>query len=209
MNFEIPNHTKAILLDLGGVLLQLDLQKTFDAFAQLGFQHFEKQFDSYSGSPFIEDFEEGKISNEMFITEVKKRCSPNTSTTAILDAWNAMLGDFPVPIFELLQQLKKDYKLFLYSNTNALHVAYLNQYYQHRFGESGIAMLFDKIYYSHILGIRKPHKEGYIQIMEEQHVQPNELFYIDDGSMHIATAKSLGIQSLLWKQNAPLTDASI
>jgi glucose-1-phosphatase len=101
---QIPNGTKALLLDLGGVLIDLHLQRTFDAFHQLGFLNFENHFDSYSGSPFIETFEEGKMSNEDFINILKQHCKPDTSTHQILEAWNAMLGDVPQEKFLQLQQ---------------------------------------------------------------------------------------------------------
>jgi glucose-1-phosphatase len=200
---QIPNGTKALLLDLGGVLIDLHLQRTFDAFHQLGFLRFEQHFDSYSGSPFIEIFEEGKMSNDDFIATLKKHCKPDTTTDQILTAWNAMLGDVPQEKFRQLQQWSKEYKVFLYSNTNALHVAHLNLYYNLTFGENVFQNCFTKMYYSQELGIRKPHKEGYLKIMEEQQLQPQDIFYIEDGTMHLATAQSLGLQCLLWKQNAP------
>ncbi len=197
----IPNGTKAILLDLGGVLLNLYLQKTFDAFEQLGFNDFNKHFDSYSGSKFIEDFEEGKTSEENFINILKENCNVNTTTLQVLNAWNAMLADVPLHKFEQMQEWKKEYKLFLFSNTNALHVAHLHQYYDAQFGKDVFQNQFNKIYYSQELGLRKPHKEGFIKIIEEQKLQPNEIFYIDDGEKHIATANSLGVNCLLWKMN--------
>lgn len=199
----IPEGTKAILFDLGGVLLNLNLQKCFDAFEKLGFQNFNQHFDSYSGSPFIEDFEEGKISTEDFIHTIQKYCAKGTTTHQILDAWNAMLGEVPHEKFEQLMQWKKNYNLLLYSNTNALHVAFLHQYYDNTFGKNVFQQCFSKIYYSQEIGIRKPKKEGYQLIMQEQHLVAHEIFYIEDGKQHVATAKELGINTLHWTPNAP------
>jgi glucose-1-phosphatase len=99
--------------------------------------------------------------------------------------------------------MSQEYKVFLYSNTNAIHVAHLNLYYNRTFGENVFQNCFDKMYYSQELGIRKPHKEGYLQIMEEQQLLPNELFYIEDGKQHVATAKEIGISTLQWIPNTP------
>ncbi len=205
MKLEIPSNCTTLLFDLGGVLLDINLQKTNEAFHQLGFQEFENHFDSYSGSPFIERLEEGNLSEEDFIETAKKYCNQNTTSQQIIDAWNALIGIVPLSKFELLKTLKKQYKILLYSNTNAIHVAFLNNYYNSTFGENEVQQSFDKIYYSHELKIRKPHKEGFLQILKEQNLLPEEVFYIDDGAMHIATAKSLRIQTLLWKKNAPFT----
>jgi glucose-1-phosphatase len=201
MKLEIPENCTSLLFDLGGVLLDIHLQKTNEAFLAIGFQGFEKHFDSYSGSPFIETLEEGKMTNEEFIAIAKTYCNEGTTDEQIIIAWNALIGIFPKEKFELLQQLKKKYKIFLYSNTNAIHVAYLNNYYNTTFGENIIQNCFTKIYYSHILQIRKPNAAGFLQIMKEQNVRPQEIFYIDDGAMHISTAKDLCIQTQLWKQN--------
>lgn len=205
--FSLPLPTKAILFDLGGVLLDLHMEKTFAAFAKLGFAGFEKHFDSYSGSPFIELFEEGNMTPDEFIQTIKTYCTPDTPTDKILDAWNAMLGNVSKEKVTMLQQLQKKYRLFLYSNTNALHVAYLHRYYNHLFGNGVFQQCFSKIYYSHELGIRKPQEAGFLKIMEEQQLKPEEIFYIDDGAMHIATAKKLGLHCLHWKMNNDITSA--
>ncbi len=201
MILTIPNNTKALLLDLGGVILQLKLQATFTAFEALGCHHFNTYFDSYSGAPFIESYEEGKITNEAFVQEVLTTCYPGTTIEQVHIAWNAMLGTIPQATITYLAQLSTQYKLILYSNTNALHVAYLTQYYNQAFGMCTFQNLFTHIYYSHILGIRKPHASGFVTILEQQQLMPNQVYYIDDGVQHIATATTLGIPNRLWLQN--------
>lgn len=198
---NIPSGCTTLLFDLGGVLLNLNLQKTYNAFAALGYTNFSTHFDSYSGAPFIETFEVGVLSNEQFINTCITQCYKGTTTTQVLHAWNEMLGDFMHHKLALLQQLSKYYKILLYSNTNALHVAHLHQYYNHTFGTNTVQNVFTKIYYSNEIGIRKPNAEGFVLIMEEQQLQPQQIFYIDDGAMHIATGKQLGMHTLLWQQN--------
>jgi glucose-1-phosphatase len=205
MIYKIPENITAIIFDLGGVLLDLDLQKTFDAFEALGFNGFDQHFDSYSGSPFIETFEEGKMTNEAFIATVKTYCNEGTTTEQILTAWNAMLGPLQPQKVELLQQLKKQYKLFLYSNTNALHVAHLHLYYNTTFGSETFRNMFEKIYYSNELSIRKPNASGFLKIMEEQNLQAQNTLFIDDGKMHIASAKDLGLVTIQWIQNEDIS----
>jgi glucose-1-phosphatase len=205
MIYKIPENITSIIFDLGGVLLDLDLQKTFDAFDALGFKGFDQHFDSYSGSPFIEIFEEGKMTNEAFIATAKTYCNEGTTTAQVLTAWNAMLGPLQPQKIEMLELLRKRYKLFVYSNTNALHVAYLQKYYTTTFGNETFKNIFEKIYYSNEFGIRKPNTEGFLKIVEEQHLVPQDTLFIDDGKMHIAAAKTLGIKTLQWIQNEDIS----
>jgi putative hydrolase of the HAD superfamily len=205
LKINIPGHTKALLLDLGGVLIDLQMHRTYEAFDCLGFKNFDQHFDSYSGSTFIEAYEEGKSSSEEFLSCLLNKCNPGTTTAQVIAAWNALLANVPFEKYAQLNKWNKQYDLYLYSNTNALHVAHLNQYYNQRFGVGKFQGLFKKIYYSHELGIRKPSEAGYLHIMKEQNLLPNELYYIEDGSLHFATAQRLGIPGQLWIMNEPFT----
>ncbi len=201
MKITIPEGKKAILLDLGGVLLDLKMQNTFDAFAQLGCTDFYQHFDSYMGTAFIEDFEEAKISEAAFIETLKQYCAPTTTHVQVVKAWNAMLGTLPKHKLAQLQIWKTQYQIFLYSNSNTIHAQHFFNEINQTFGINTFQNCFNKMYFSFDLKIRKPKTEGYLHIMEEQHLQPHEIFYIEDGKMHAATAQSLGIETLVWQMN--------
>lgn len=52
--------------------------------------------------------------------KISKVCSKKE----IIDAWNAMIVEFPEENWLLLNELKTKYKLFLMSNTNIIHYNY-------------------------------------------------------------------------------------
>ncbi|MEI9935531.1 MAG: hypothetical protein WDM71_11935 [Ferruginibacter sp.] len=110
---------KNILFDLGGVLLNIDYNKTSVAFQKLGVQNFDELFSQFTANELFEKLETGKITKEHFYLEMAKHTYPGTQQTQIEEAWNAMLLDFRISSFEFFEPLKNKYNLYLLSNTNS------------------------------------------------------------------------------------------
>lgn len=185
-----------IIFDLGGVLLNIDYKKTAKAFEDLGITEFDKHFSQVNASPLFEDLELGKINPSMFFDGIRQLTELSLSDHQITTAWNAMLLDFPIENFKLLQSLKSTYRLFLYSNTNIIHYNAFQQIFQKATGETLLDICFEKAYYSHIMGQRKPYKEGFQIIIQENSLNPNQTLFIDDTLVNIETAKSLSLKTL-------------
>lgn len=194
-----------IIFDLGGVLLNIDYHKTIQAFENLGIKDFEKQFSQVNAAPLFEDLELGKITPEAFFDGVRALAKLSLSNQEIITAWNAMLLDFPMENFTLLQSLKTSYKLFLYSNTNSIHYDAFQQIFQKTTGHPLLDECFQKAYYSHLMGKRKPYKEGFQTILQENNLVPEQTLFIDDTLPNIKTAKSLGLKSILISQKLKIT----
>jgi glucose-1-phosphatase len=145
-----------IIFDLGGVLLNLDIQKTEDAFVNMGVKDFKNLFALGHAASFFKEYEVGLISDDEFLDALQKLAGTQHERALVVDGWNAMLRDFPVERIQLLIQLKKKYRLFLFSNTNAIHLAAFQQTYANAFGGNLLDNLFEKAYYSHDIKLRKP-----------------------------------------------------
>jgi len=124
---------KNIIFDLGGVIINLNNQLTEDAFVALGTKPFREYFGHGHAAAFFKDYEVGKISDRQFIDAVKELTGISASDQEIVRAWNALLLDFPPERIRLLKELGKRYRLFLFSNTNALHLAALQKIYRDTF----------------------------------------------------------------------------
>ncbi len=83
------------------------------------------------------------------------------------------------------------------SNINSIHYDYVHDYLKRDFGLDNNDKFFEKIYYSHLVGKRKPGREIFEQVLQENKLKPEETLFIDDSPQHIATAKELGIQTYL------------
>lgn len=186
-----------IIFDLGGVLLNLDYNATESAFKALGVHDFKERYSQLAQNTFFDDWETGRISREDFIAGMREASGiKHLSDEQILAAWNAMLLDFPLRRLQILQQLRIHYDLFLLSNTNEVHEAMFNETLMKTCGFNSIAHFFDKVYFSHRVGMRKPGKEVFKRILEENDLKPGHTLFIDDSPQHIETAKSLGIQTI-------------
>jgi len=140
-------------------------------------------------------YEIGLISSEEFIAGLKKLI-PNASLEQLTDSWNAMLLDLPDYRLEFLENLAREgkYRLFLLSNTNALHIPHvaskmgLEKF--ERFRSS-----FEQFYLSHEIHLRKPDSEIFRFVLKNNGLKPEETFFVDDTKINTDAAASLGIRT--------------
>ena len=181
----------AILFDLGGVILNIDYQLTISAFEKLGMTNPSLFYSKKAQSSLFDKIELGKIGGPFFLKKLQKY-SKNAKYTEVENAWNAMLLDIPQNRLSLIKNLTNTYKIFLLSNTNEIHIKAFREKLGKKKWEA-FSSLFDKIYLSHQIGLRKPNKETFELILNQNCLRPNEVFFIDDSYQHIETAKILGI----------------
>ena len=184
---------KSIIFDLGAVLLNISYQKTIEEFDKLGIKNSSTFYSKKLQTNIFNLLETGEISESDFIKEIQKHCTEATNTQ-ILYAWNAMLLDLPQHRLQLLKQLKTEYNIYLLSNTNKIHISeFENKLGKEQYNE--FYQLFDKVYYSHKIGYRKPNAEAFKIIIEENNLIAEEILFIDDSPQHIEGAKKLGIKT--------------
>jgi len=187
---------KHIIFDLGGVILNIDYSLTEKAFIDLGITNFGALYSQREQSDLFNALETGKIEKEVFLDALHQLCPPSTTTAQLEKAWNAMLLDFPIRRLQILQQLRPYYDLFLLSNTNEIHEAAFNELLLQTHGMPSIGVFFDKIYYSHKVGLRKPDKEIFELVLSDNGLNPEHTLFIDDSPQHIETAKGLNIATI-------------
>jgi len=188
---------KNIIFDLGNVILNIDFNKTINAFKNIGITDAENIYNIYKQHDFFDQFEKGLISPQDFRDNIKK-ISPNPLSDKMIDeAWGQMILDIPIERVNLLISLKNHYRLFLLSNTNQIHFDVYNADFVKKYGIPCFSDLFEKAYYSFRCGLRKPDAELFKLVLSENDLTPAETLYIDDLTHHIKTADSLGIQTLL------------
>jgi glucose-1-phosphatase len=187
--------TKNIIFDLGGVILNIDFNKTSEAFTALGVQDFDQYFTQYHSNPLFKQLETGAVIGNSFYDTVRTAAAITADNTTIDMAWNAMLLDFPVERIERLKELSKKYRLFLFSNTNAIHhAAFIHQFYTQF--DFNFDTLFEKAYYSHLIGYRKPDIEAFEYVIKQSNVEAEETVFIDDTLPNIESAAKAGLQTI-------------
>ena len=185
---------KTVIFDLGGVIYDVDYNKTINAFKALGIDRFEEVYAKAGQSDLFNDLEEGKISSEVFVERINKLSGYDITSSEIFNAWNDMLLGFMPDALDCLKRLSSNYRIFLLSNTNEIHIQEIEKRVGCAFF-SDFCSLFEKVYLSHELGLRKPHTDIFKYILEEQGLKANETLFIDDSIQHIEGAIKAGLQA--------------
>ncbi len=186
---------KNIIFDLGKVLLNLDFNATIEAFRNLGFNGNVLDHALVYKDPVFYELETGKITPTEFCNKVRKILNnPEITDLQIEDAWYAMIKDIPASRVEVLQKLAENYKVYLFSNTNQIHIERLHQKFRKDFGFE-FPSLFVKDFYSHEIHFGKPDVNSYLKVIELSGVKPEESLFVDDLEKNIEGAQKAGLKT--------------
>jgi glucose-1-phosphatase len=200
------NKYEAIIFDLGGVLLNIDYQKTITEFKKLGIHDFEMVYSKARQQRLFDEYEKGTISSEDFVSALAGWCREGISTEEITAAWNAMLLDFPKERLTVLEKLRKSHRTFLLSNTNEIHIRQYSIYLQETFGFTCLKKYFEKQYYSWETGMRKPDREIFLHVLRENGLKPEKTLFIDDSIQHVEGARGAGITAFHLTKDMTILD---
>lgn len=194
MQHFAKNKIKNIIFDLGGVIMNLDVPRTIKAFENIGITDFVNDTGHHYKNPVFYDFETGKVSESEFVEELANISANSLSGTQIREAWNAIILDMPIERIKFLLDLKKKYKIYLLSNTNSIHqekfLRETNEANDFSFNE-----LFEKAYYSHETGIRKPNEEVFHFVLKESKLNTDKTLFVDDSLQNINSAQKTGLRT--------------
>ena len=188
-----------LIFDFGDVFLNLDKKAVLKNLYDLGLKKFTTEMLKLN-----EDYEMGVVSTEDFIKKYQD-WFPELEKEDFINAWNSILLDFPQHRLEFLKQLakSKQYKLVLLSNTNDLHIKWIQE---------NIACYqifkncFDFFYLSHEIGLRKPNSNSFKYVLDKANCLAQNSLFIDDTPENTLTAKALGIKT--WHLNPSSQDVT-
>ena len=186
-----------IIFDFGGVILDIDPERTRNSFISLiGEELVNKLF----SSDLLSSFEKGECGAIALRNAVEELSSMSINESAFNRAWNAMLVDYKPKRIERIQWLAKSHKLIMLSNTNELHYAFFSQKLKNEYGVS-FTDLFQNVYLSHEMGLLKPDLEIYRKVLIEQNLNPERTLFIEDTKENALAANKLGIETLVIPRN--------
>lgn len=186
---------KAIIFDLGGVLLDIDFRLTEKAFTDLGVKDFSSFFNQFHSNALFKKLETG-VDEELFYQEFRSETGLALTDEQIKDAWNALLLNFRTESLAILPQLRQKYQLYLLSNTNEIHLQEFQRRYKLLQQQQEFDDLFDAAYYSHRIGLRKPNASAYEYVLNAHQLTAAETIFIDDSINNIEAAQQLGLQTI-------------
>ncbi|WP_433894912.1 HAD family hydrolase [Sphingobacterium mizutaii] len=196
---------KNVILDYGNVIFMIDFPKVRQAFMDLGIKNVDDFFGHHGQDSLFDAFDKGEISVPEFRDGVRKKADRyDLSDEQIDTAWNSLLLGVPEGKHEILENLRENYRTFLCSNNNELHYAYCMNHIQEKYGVPSNDVFFERTYYSHLEGLRKPDPAIFERVLEQNNLIPEESLFVDDSPQHLEGAKKLGIQTVLCTKERPL-----
>jgi putative hydrolase of the HAD superfamily len=185
----------AVIFDLGGVLLDINYQATEKALRGLLGPRSDQYYLQTQQSPLFDDLETGRIEAEQFYQGICDLAGTPLSTDAINAAWNAMLGRMPQERMAFVQKVAARRRIFLLSNTNVIHKAAFDKIIAEDLAGQNFDAYFEGAYYSHLVGLRKPHPEIYRFVTDRHGLDPARTLFIDDNKENVEGARKAGLQA--------------
>ena len=185
-----------IIFDLGGIFIDIHYHKTRDAFIAVGIKNFDEYFQQSYSNPLFANLEIGRITPATFYDGLRAQTGLDISDEVIIEAWNAMLGDFRPSSIAILPELKSRYNIYLLSNTNQIHWEAFTDSYSKLTNGRQFDDYFHFAYYSHQLGLRKPDVTCYEAVLQQHSLLAAETLFIDDTPKNLTGAEAAGLQTL-------------
>lgn len=185
-----------IIFDLGGVLIDLDFLAPVRAFAEMGLIGKNLDYRTAIKDPLFQKFETGDITTSQFRTGMRQIIGGGNITDDQLDAaWCSIMDTIPPEKTALLKNLGHHHRLFLFSNTNTIHINWFLKRFEE---ENGFPLesLFERCFYSHIIRDRKPLISSFEKVIRLGNMRVEETLFVDDFVENIAAAREFGLQTI-------------
>lgn len=190
----MEGNIKNVLIDFGGVLIDLDRRRCIEQFRQLGLHGVDGLLHDCQQQGFFQLHEKGLITDADFRDRIRSLAGTPLDDADIDKAWNSFLGTIPVYKLDFLLELRKRYRLCLLSNTNAIHWDYACATAFRAAGHQ-VEDYFDRIYLSYQMKMVKPDTEIFRAVLADADIRPEETLFLDDSETNCQSAQALGIHT--------------
>ena len=187
------NKIENIIFDLGNVLIDFDHRQAAKRIAEFSDMGEKEIFELFFDSQLTGLFEEGKISAPRFYSEIKKILNLKLDFRQFVPIWNEIFffSEKNLQVYDILNSLRKKYKVAILSNINILHLEYIKKTFP-------VLGALENFLASCELGLRKPEPEIYHKVLEIIGARGANTFYTDDRPELVESAKNLGIQGFVF-----------
>ena len=197
---------KAIILDMGGVILNLDKDICVRNFKEkAGFECIEDFMDIYHQKGFISDFEEGKIDEAGFYDECRKYCPEGTSDEVLEYCFQSLLTNAKEDVIRQIRELSTRFDFYVLTNNNPVCTRRFFEILE----ENGARDCFKEIFCSYKLKLLKPGAEIFNVVLEKIGCKPGEALFIDDAIRNVEGARKVGINAELYCDGLEIGDLPV
>lgn len=189
------NSPYALVFDLGNVLLPINLDKTYEAFAFYSSEYNATEIKQITLEEELwVSYESGLQSDNDFQELIMSRFKLSCSSTQFYTAFNALLLGFDEETCQYIRSLYSSFPLYLLSNTSKIHSdLFLNPAYPN----FKLFEVFQQIHLSFKMGLVKPDQAIYQQLVLQNQLQNHQIVFFDDNFNNIESAKKIGWDAVL------------
>lgn len=194
---------KAVIFDMGGVLVDLDVPGCIQAFINdLEFQDIVNLIDPCHQKGVFGEMEEGKVSADVFRDVVIAGSKPGVTREDVdKTLWNILVGIDAYKI-DMLKRMSENYDIYMLSNNNPVCVPRASVIFR----EAGFTMEedFKKCYISYQMGALKPSADFYHAVMEDIGGPAENMLFIDDSQKNVDGAIAAGLPAVYYEPGTDL-----
>ena len=188
---------KAIIFDLGNVLIHFDARRAAERFAREAEVSFEKVWRHFFTSRIEKAYTRGEITTREFFQHAKEAFNSTIDFATFSELWNDIFWENR-EIRPILKKLSRRYPLYLISNTNALHFNHVRRRFPQIFRH------FKRTFPSHVVGHRKPDPKIFWKVLRTIRLKPEETVFIDDMPNFVESARKVGMRGIRFQSNTQL-----
>jgi len=193
--------TKALLFDLGGVLVDIDFARAFKSWAAHTHLSHAEVRRRYAFDHAYERHERGEITAEEYFDHLALVLELKATRAQIEVGWNSIFcGEF-VATREIVERARQQLPCYAFTNTNASHMACWSRLFPE------VVRAFDRVFASHEIGMRKPERAAFDHICTAIGVEPRSVIFFDDLAENVAAAESAGLRGVLVRSPADVAQA--
>ncbi len=188
---------EAIIFDYGGVFVDIFHARTIEKIkVKSSRKGVEKLYGKHAQSDLFNRLEIGDISGDDFLRGLKSAAGYQGELDELKEAWCAMLGQHPYQRLNYIRELSKKYRIFMLSNINEIHEEFLREKIREDRRLAGFYSAFEKVYFSHHIGLRKPETKAFELILKENGLRGDRVAFVDDTLGHVESARRLGLRGI-------------
>lgn len=185
-----------LIFDLGNVIIDIDYHRSLGLIKNQLPESIHSKVDGFYLTDFHKAYEKGQIDSPTFRSAVREYFEQNWEDRKVDELWNSLLGKIPAERLELVSKLRKNYQVGVLSNTNQIHIEAVYDMLRADHGLGSFDPLFDRIFYSHEMGLAKPSSEIYEQMLADLGTTPERVIFFDDLEANVRGAAAVGIRAI-------------
>ncbi len=178
------------IFDLGNVFMRTTYDEPFEVWGRYSGSTAAELVERFEMDEHFQRYERGELDSSSYFQHFNEQMALDIEEDRIVEGWNSIFDGIHESVQTSIVEIKKRSPVVALSNTNRAHVDAALSLYRKEFD------LFDNLYFSCDIGMRKPEERIYRYVLRECGVAPSEAVFFDDSLTNVEAARAIGIESV-------------